>query len=125
MMTLAFNNSLNDLMEELLTDYVPSTNGNYVNSYFDEDNKEHVIYVPAPGFKKDDIEVEVDTEKIRVHGKIRDKKMIKRLGEKEISFYKRYKGIDTETVNAELIDGILEVRFKTNEHKDLKKIKVK
>jgi HSP20 family molecular chaperone IbpA len=91
--------------------------------YYDEEKKEHVILAQAAGFKKDDIEVEVDDTGIYLNGNIKEENK-NRFGERKFSYRLGKPGIDTKTVDAVLEDGILTIKFKTKEEKISKKIEI-
>jgi HSP20 family molecular chaperone IbpA len=94
--------------------------------HFDEDNKEHVITVQAPGFKKEDIDIEVDGRGISLKGEINDESIKGRIGEKKFQYFMKKSGIDSKGVEATLDNGILSIRFKTEEEKKVsKKIAIK
>lgn len=88
---------------------------------YDEETKDHVITVQAPGFKKEDINIEVDNRGITLKGEINDK----RIGEKKFHYEMKKFGIDSKTVDASLEDGILSIKFKTEKEKSSKKIAIK
>jgi HSP20 family molecular chaperone IbpA len=93
--------------------------------FFDEKTKEYVITVQAPGFSKKEINIEVDAGGISIEGELQDEELKRRIGNKSFSYKMRKPGIDENSINANLENGILEVRFKPSDKKDLKKIEIK
>lgn len=92
---------------------------------YDEENKEHVITVQAPGFKKENVDIEVDSRGISLKGEITDEAVKGRIGEKKFHYVMKKTGIDSKTVDATLEDGILSIKFKTEKEKTAKKIAIK
>lgn len=92
---------------------------------YDEKNKEHLITVQTPGFKKDDIQIEVDNKGIILKGEIKNEDIKKRVGQKKFNYEMKKTGIDSKTVEASLDDGILLIKFKTEKEKSAKKIEIK
>ena len=93
--------------------------------HYDEENKEHVINVQVPGFKKENIEVEVDNTGISLKGEITDETLKGRVGNKKFHYVMKKMGIDSKNVDASLEDGILLVKFKTTKEKTSKRIEVR
>lgn len=124
------NNGLG-LIEDFFTDFL--NDGWQERSFFqdaahyfiDEKTKEVVIIAQAPGFTKEDISIEVDATGITITGEITNEETKKKLGEKKFSYKMRKLGIDAKTVDANLSNGILEIRLKNPETKDSKKIPIK
>lgn len=92
---------------------------------YNDDTKEHTIVVQAPGYKKEDIDVEVDSEGISIKGAISDEKFKSRLRRNSFNYGMDLYGIDSETVDASLEHGILTVKFKTEKGKTSKKVTIK
>lgn len=95
------------------------------SSYFDDEKKEHCIVVQVPGFKKEDIEIEVNHQGISLKGEIKDESIKKRIGSKKFHYEMKKYGIDSKSVNAELKDGILNVKFKIEKEKNSRTIEIK
>jgi len=93
--------------------------------YYDEQAKDHVITIQAPGFKKDDIEIEVDNKGISIKGEIKDEKTKGRLRRNTFHYEMTHYGIDSKTADAALEDGILTIKFKNEKDKLSKKIEIK
>lgn len=88
---------------------------------FDEKTREHNITVQAPGFKKEDIKIEVDNQGISLSGEIKDESIKGRVSQQKFSYFLRKPGINDDTVDAKLEDGILSVKFKTEKEKKTSK----
>jgi HSP20 family protein len=93
--------------------------------YYDDDSKEHVVTIQVPGFKKEDIKIEVDHQGITLSGEIKDDKIKGRVSRNNFNYSMRKYGIDPKTVDASLEDGILFVKFKTEKEKSTKIIEIK
>jgi HSP20 family molecular chaperone IbpA len=92
--------------------------------FFDEENKQMVITVQAPGFSKEDIQIDIDATGITIEGELKNEELKKRIGEKKFSYKMRKFGIDSKSVEAKLQDGILEIKFKSQESKTQKRITI-
>lgn len=90
---------------------------------YDSDTKEHVITIQAPGFKKEEIKIEVTNRGITFTGEIKDEK--RKTARKKFSYASGKTGIDPNSVDAKLEDGILTVKFKTDQEKNSKIIEIK
>ena len=92
--------------------------------FFDEENKQMIITVQAPGFSKEDIQIDIDATGITIEGELKNEELKKRIGEKKFSYKMRKFGIDSKSVEAKLQDGILEIKFKSQESKTQKRIAI-
>ena len=111
----------NSLFKNLAWDYVQEP----AHYFYDEDSKQTVITVQAPGFAKEDIQIDVDATGISISGELNNEELKKRIGDKAFSYKMKRFGIDSKSVEAKLQDGILEIRFKTQESKTQKRIEIK
>ena len=93
--------------------------------FYDEKSKEHTITIPAPGFSRDNIQIEVDGTGIKIEGELKNEELQKRIGNKKFSYHMMKLGVDPKSVEAQLTDGILEIKLKTQESKTTKKIEIK
>ena len=95
--------------------------------HFNEEDKEHVIDVQVPGFKKDDINIEVDESGIYLKGEVNDESVRNKINRSQFSYAMRIRGINDKSIDASLEDGILTVKFKTLEpkKKTIKQIEIK
>lgn len=91
-------------------------NDGYFNSYqkpaymeWDEENNKGIISIEAPGFSKDDIKIESDSDGIIITGEVKDEAMKNRLRQASFSYVLRRNDIDPKKVNAKLENGILTI----------------
>lgn len=79
----------------------------------------------APGFKKDDIEIEVDNSGLIISGEIKNDNTKNKIHRSKFNYVMRKKEIDPDSIQGSLEDGILEVKFKTDKERSSKIIKIK
>lgn len=87
----------------------------------DKDTNEYCVIIPALGFKKEDIKIEVVNKRMTVKGEIKDES--KKLFNEHINYSINQDGIDSNTVIAKLEDGILTIKFKLKDE-NYKKITI-
>lgn len=110
----------NNWIKRIETNYYQDS----VHSFFDEENNQMVITVEAPGFSKEEIEVDTDGTGLSIKGELKNEELKKRIGEKNFSYKIKKIGIDPKSIQAKLKDGILEVRYKSQESKSQKRIEI-
>ena len=88
--------------------------------FFDKEANEYVITVPAPGYLKEDIDIEVVEKGLAIKGELKDEKLKERLGERIFSYILERPGIKSKNITASLENGILEIRVKKEEVKKQK-----
>jgi HSP20 family molecular chaperone IbpA len=119
-----FEDFVGSLVDEIFTPrelmVIPSSMAEYD---YDSDTKEHVITIHAPGFKKDEIKLEIDNRGLNIAGEIKDEK--RKAIRKKFSYLYGKNGINPDSVNASLEDGILTIRFKTDQGNNSKTIEIK
>lgn len=105
-------------------DTVPSIFDNFFNdSWFssyqkpaymewDEDGAGGIITIEAPGFSKEDIKIESDSNGISITGEVKDENMKNRLRQTSFSYILRRSDIDPEDIDAKLENGILTIGIK-------------
>jgi HSP20 family molecular chaperone IbpA len=91
---------------------------------YNKDTKEHSIALLVPGFSKEDLSIESDSDKIIIKGEIKDNKK-GLINENKIHYEKSVRNLDKDTIEAKLENGILEIKYKEKENKDLNKIEIK
>jgi HSP20 family protein len=91
-------------------------NDSYFNGYqkpaymeWDDNENKGKITIEAPGFSKEDIKIESDSDGITITGEVKDDEMKSRLRQASFSYVLRRSDIDTKKVNAKLENGILTV----------------
>jgi HSP20 family protein len=107
-----------DVFDRLLNNRVSLV---YTRDYFTEDKDNKLILeVPIPGFKKDDISIEISDGLLKIEGKDTDSHWTE-------SFTKNFKipnRLDPESIKAEVKDGILKISFERDKASLPKTIKV-
>ena len=93
--------------------------------YFDDETKEHVLTIQSAGFKKEDINIDVNNKGIEIKGEIKDENLKKRLCTNKFHYILHKEDIDPESVNASLIDGLLMITLKINSEKNTKTVEIK
>jgi HSP20 family protein len=121
---LNLSNFFNDLEDEFYN--LPRFyNRNLFSNYdYDEESKEYSIYMNIPGFKKEDISIRIENDYLIIEGNSKREKG-KAFFNSSIQERTYVKDIDPESIDAELEDGILTVKYKTLENKNSKIIKIK
>lgn len=91
-------------------------NDSFYNSYqkpaymeWDDDENKGKITIEAPGFSKEDIKIESDSDGITITGEVKDEDMRSRLRQASFSYVLRRSDIDNKKVNAKLENGILTI----------------
>jgi len=91
--------------------------------YHDAEQNQEVILIQAAGFKREDIDIQVNNKGIVLKGKIQDS-LKDQLSRNEFHCIYHKDDVDADSVNASLENGILKVTFKTLEQKTSKKINI-
>lgn len=105
-------------------DIRPKSNAYY---HYNEENNEYIIDIQVPGFKKEDIKIEVNDSGIYLIGEVKDESIKNKVSRSKFSYVLRRGEIDDKSIDASLEDGILTVKFKTAEPKKkaMKQIEIK
>ena len=100
-----------------------------------ERENDYLVEMAVPGFKKEDINIELDGNKLSIHGKVSEKEELKEeeYTHKEFSFkefertFTLPKDLDAKKIEADYKDGILEVTLPKPDIKEkiVKRIEVK
>lgn len=77
----------------------------------DEENK-GTITIEAPGFTKEDIKIESNSDGISITGEVKDENIKNRLRQTSFSYILRRSDLDTKNVEAKLENGILTINMK-------------
>ena len=92
---------------------------NWFNSYqkpaymeWDEEGNNGTIVIEAPGFSKEDIKIESDSDGLAITGEVKDEAMKNRLRQASFSYILRRSDLDTKNVDAKLENGILTIGVK-------------
>ena len=94
------------------------------DKFVDEKTGEKVLQVGLPGFNKEDISIGLDGDTIFIKGEMKNEDA-KKFYKNSISYSTVDSNIDSESINASLENGILEIRYKTQEGKEPKRIEIK
>jgi HSP20 family protein len=108
-------------------DWGPNTKKTSIGpkSDWNKETGNHQIWIETPGFSEEEISIELEGDKLTISGELKNEEIIKKIGSKNFSYYMHKKNLDPESIKATLKDGILEVGFKTEKPKQLKKVEVK
>ena len=93
-----------------------------------ENENEYKVEIQVPGFKKEDITLEVENNYLTISGKVENKKESDNYKLKEFNretFYRSFTlpdNIDSDNINAECKDGILTLSIKKKEIVSNKKV---
>jgi HSP20 family molecular chaperone IbpA len=112
----------------LLNDFTVSTDSEWKQEKgtvnWDKDNEEYNIVIPVPGFSKEEIKIEFDSKGLNVSGELKNEKMVAQLGNRKISYIFNKTDLDGETIQAELTNGILNIKIKKAKDKSSKIIEI-
>jgi len=107
-------------------------NDSFFNSYqkpaymdWDEEKNNGTITIEAPGFSKEDIQIESNSEGITITGEVKDENMKNRLRQASFSYVLRRPDIDNKKVNAKLENGILTIDVQRAKDKLSRVIEIK
>lgn len=130
--------NLHSQLDDMFSDFfsglpAPAVHGMPAMDVYSEDDKQLVAEVQAPGFSKDDVEVNVHNGVLEIRGEKQDKAEDKKekrsyvVRESHESFYRSIalpKYADTDKVNAEFENGVLKVTVPYKELPKPKKIAI-
>jgi HSP20 family molecular chaperone IbpA len=103
------NRGLSSLFDDFFTDNMFSNYQTPALMDWDEEGNKGVITIEAPGFTKDDIKIETNSDGIIVSGEIKDDSLKNRLRQSSFSYVLRRTDIDPKNVDAKLENGILSI----------------
>lgn len=89
-----------------------------------EDDKGTIV-IEAPGFSKNEIKVEANTDGISIKGEISDDKIKNRLSKSNFSYILKRTDIDLQNIDAKLENGILIIVIQKSKDKESKIIEIK
>jgi len=116
-------NGIFDAFETVFKSYFSSNSDGHV--WFDKENEEYNVKIPAPGWTKDEINIEVDTDKLLISTEFDKDDDRKNFGVNSFKYQIKIRNIDSNSVDAALENGILTLKFKILVDKTRKKVKVK
>lgn len=129
MFPVQYNNC--NLLSELLNDslfdnfFYPTKRNSSWPVEYDDKTGVYSTMLELPGFTKDNLEIKIEGNNLIVKGTLLDDK-IKNVVSKSSVYQSVYiKDIDPESIDAELLNGILYLKFKTTENKNIHTISIK
>lgn len=115
-MTSIFDNFFNDLQ---YSDYQKPAVMDW-----DEEGNKGTITIEAPGFSKDDIKIESNSDGIYITGEIQDESMKNRLMQASFSYFLKRSDLDTKNIEAKLENGILNINVQKSKDKASRMIEI-
>ena len=94
------------------------------NITWDDEKEEYSVYIEAPGLSRDEIKIEYTSKELIIKGEISDETIKKQIGNTKINYIYSNPDIDSDTIKAELENGILYLNFKKLKNKESKFIKI-
>ena len=79
---------------------------------WDDENNRGIITIEAPGFSKEDIKIETNSDGISITGEVKDESLKNRLRQTTFSYLLRRSDLDTKNIEAQLENGILTINMK-------------
>ncbi len=118
-------NNLNDDPFEIFRSFFNGiSNENGFISHNSEKN-EYTVKIKAPGLKKDEIDIEVDYENMKVTAQLELTDERTQYGVKGLKYVVNVKNIDSKSVSPNLKNGILSITFSIDKNALAKKIEIK
>jgi len=117
------NYNHNDLFETVFKSHFFSDADGFIS--FDKENQEYSVKIKAAGWAKDEINLELDSEKMLVSTELSAEDERRNYGVTSFKYQIKVKNIDPKSVDASLENGILSLKFKREKNKSLKKIAIK
>lgn len=111
-----------DLFETIFSSFLGIQDNGHISH--DKESNEYTVKIKAPGWKKDEINVEVDYEKMFVSTNLETDDERKQFGVNGFKYAINVKNIDSKSVNAKLEDGILTIIFSIDKKTLPKKINI-
>jgi len=93
---------------------------NNAKHFIDENTSEHVLSIQAAGFKKEDISIDANNKGITIKGEIKDEKKKNTILRNKFHYILHKNNIDINSINANLEDGLLLIKFKIEGEKSTK-----
>jgi len=93
--------------------------------HYDEKGKEHVLTIQAAGFKKENINIEINSKGLEIKGEITNEKLKENVCRNKFHYILHKNDVDSDSIEASLEDGLLIVKFKTSLEKNTKKVEIK
>lgn len=103
------NRGIPSIFDEILADNWFSNYQSPAIMEWDEDGNKGSITIEAPGFSKDDIKIESNSDGISITGEIKDESIKNRLRQASFSYFLKRTDLDTKNIKAKLDNGILTI----------------
>lgn len=103
------NRGIPSIFDEILADNWFSNYQSPAIMDWDEDGNKGSITIEAPGFSKDDIKIESNSDGISITGEIKDESIKNRLRQASFSYFLKRTDLDTKNIKAKLDNGILTI----------------
>lgn len=91
---------------------------------WDEEKEEGNIIIEAPGFVKDEIKIESNSDGILIKGEIKDEKIKEKIGMTIFSYILKRNDVDPNSISATLENGLLKISFKKEKDKRKKIVEI-
>lgn len=111
------NRGLPSLFEDFFTDNWFSNYQKPAYIEWDEEGNKGTITIEAPGFSKEDINIESNSNGISITGEVKDDSLKNCLRQTSFSYILRRFDLDTKNVDAKLENGILTIEVKKAKNK--------
>jgi len=118
-----FNYNYDNLFETIFKSHFLSESDGHIS--YDEESKEYTVKIKAAGWAKDEINLEVDQDKMLVSTELAESDERKTYGVNSFKYLIKVRNIDQKSIDASLENGILTIKFKNEKSKSLKKIAIK
>jgi HSP20 family molecular chaperone IbpA len=119
-----FENLFGDLSKDSFWNNLIDDSTSDAKHYYDNAEQQHVIVIPAAGFKKEDINIESSNNQITFKGEMSDEKIKKQITKNNFHYILRKNSINIDTIKASLENGILTVKFKTQTDNNTIKVEI-
>ncbi len=119
------------LLDELFNDFFDAKPMHQPTYDIVENDKEYVVNLSLPGFKKENINIDVDNDILKITAERKEDKDLK-FNHKQTyygNYYKQFKltnEVNVDAIDASFVDGILNINIpKSADAKTIKKIEIK
>lgn len=116
-------NRFDDLFETIFKSHFTGEADGHIS--FDKETEEYTSKIKAAGWTKEEIDIEVDQDKMLVSTELSGEDERKEYGVTAFKYLIKVRNIDSNSIDASLENGILTIKFKVEENKSRKKITIK
>jgi HSP20 family molecular chaperone IbpA len=103
------NRGISSIFDDFLTDNWFSNYQSPAIMDWDEEGNNGVITIEAPGFTKDDVKIETNSDGIVITGELKDESLKNRLKQCSFSYILRRSDLDPKNIEAKLENGVLTI----------------